>query len=236
MNIIVTGASKGIGFETTLALCKFDVQNLVLIARNENKLKELKSQCLEINSRLNISIIAEDIDSLTKDKKHFLSKITFDSLDVLINNAGYLVKKPLLEIEQDEVFRMLNINTVTPLFLVRMLFDFLKKSPNSHVVNIGSMGGFQGSSKFPGLGFYSASKAALACLTECLAVELSGTNIRTNCLALGAVNTEMLHEAFPGYSAPLNANEMGKFIADFAVNGHKYFNGKIIPVSLSNPK
>lgn len=97
------------------------------------------------------------------------------------------------------------------------------------------MGGFQGSAKFPGLSAYSSSKAALACLTECLAEEFKDKNIAFNCLALGAVQTEMLNEAFPGYKAPLNASDMAAYIANFSINGHQYFNGKIIPVSLSTP-
>jgi NAD(P)-dependent dehydrogenase (short-subunit alcohol dehydrogenase family) len=97
------------------------------------------------------------------------------------------------------------------------------------------MGGFQGSAKFKGLSAYSSSKSALAGLTECLAEELKEKNIAVNCLAIGAVQTEMLNKAFPGYQAPLKANEMAAFISEFAVNGHKYFNGKIIPVSSSTP-
>ena len=105
----------------------------------------------------------------------------------------------------------------------------------SHIVNITSMGGFQGSSKYKGLAYYSASKAALACLTECLATEFSEAGIKVNCLALGAVQTEMFEEAFPGYKAPVDAREMGEFIADFALKGHKFFNGKILPVAVGNP-
>ena len=82
---------------------------------------------------------------------------------------------------------------------------------------------------------YSSSKAALANLTECLAVEFKEKNIAVNCLALGATQTEMLSEAFPEYKAPLTAKEMAEFIVYFSLNGHRYFNGKIIPVALSNP-
>jgi NAD(P)-dependent dehydrogenase (short-subunit alcohol dehydrogenase family) len=105
----------------------------------------------------------------------------------------------------------------------------------THIVNIGSMGGFQVSTKYPGLSYYSASKAAIACLTECLSVEFKNAKIAVNCLALGAVQTEMLSEAFPGYQAPVQPGEVAQFIADFALHGHKYINGKIIPVALSNP-
>ncbi len=108
-------------------------------------------------------------------------------------------------------------------------------SKGSHIVNISSMGGFQGSSKYKGLSYYSASKAAIACLTECLAREFKEMGISVNCLALGSVQTEMLNEAFPGYKAPVSAEEMGEFIAEFALKGNKFFNGKILPVAVTNP-
>jgi len=85
------------------------------------------------------------------------------------------------------------------------------------------------------MSLYSASKGALAILTESLAEELKEQNIRVNALALGAVQTEMLEEAFPGYQAAVTAEEMADFITDFALKAHSYINGKIIPVSLSTP-
>ena len=97
------------------------------------------------------------------------------------------------------------------------------------------MGAVQGSAKFPGLAYYSASKAAIANLTECLAEEYKEHNTAFNCLALGSANTEMFNEAFPGYKAAVSAQEMADLISDFAVNGQKYFNGKIIPVSVNTP-
>ena len=111
----------------------------------------------------------------------------------------------------------------------------LKVRQRTHIINIGSMGGFQGSSKFKGLSAYSSSKAALACLSECLAAELSEFNIACNCLCLGAVNTEMLKTAFPGYQAPLNSLEMAQFIFNFSTSGNLFFNGQVIPVALNNP-
>ena len=111
----------------------------------------------------------------------------------------------------------------------------METKTRGHVINISSIGGVQGSVKFAGLSAYSSTKAALACLTECLAEEFKDLNISFNCLALGAVQTEMLEEAFPGYKAPLTAWEMAEFISKFSVNANKVMNGKIIPVSLSTP-
>jgi short-subunit dehydrogenase len=235
MNILLTGASRGIGFETAISLCNYNIENLILIARNLDGLNQLKDKCLQLNQNVKIEIIPVDLEDLIENERLLTDKIKLDKLDILINNAGYLINEPFISTKIEEVVKMFNVNVLAPSIMVRMCYNLLIKSANSHVVNIGSMGGFQGSSKFLGLSFYSASKAALASLSECLATEFSHTNIKVNCLALGAVNTEMLGEAFPGYKAPINAKDMGKFIADFAVNGHKHFNGKILPVSMSTP-
>jgi short-subunit dehydrogenase len=235
MNIILTGASRGIGYEIALALSKRNIDNLVVIARDGENLKKLKAKIYEINPQIKVIDIPVSLERIIEDESVLLDKIEFNTLDILINNAGYLLNRPFKQTSSGEAEKMLNVNFLWPAGLVRICCNLLDKLPHSHIVNIGSMGGFQGSSKYTGLSYYSASKAALACLTECLSEELKSTGIKANCLALGAVNTEMLNEAFPNYKAPLDAKEMGEFIADFALNGSKYFNGKIIPVSLSTP-
>jgi short-subunit dehydrogenase len=235
MNIVLTGASRGIGFETALALASSGISNLVIISRNEEKLKKLKALCQERNKKLTVIIVCEDLVKLSYQHEKIYQKIQLDEIDVLINNAGHLVNKPFELLDDSDISDMVEVNFRAPARLIKQLLKLLQKDTASHVVNISSMGGFQGSSKFPGLSIYSSTKAAIASLTECLAVEYSQSNIRFNCLALGAVQTEMLNEAFPGYKAPVQPDKMGEFIADFALNGQNLFNGKIIPVNFSNP-
>jgi NAD(P)-dependent dehydrogenase (short-subunit alcohol dehydrogenase family) len=163
----------------------------------------------------------------------WLSQQEIQQLDCVIYNAGYLVNKNFESQSYLEITNQVNINFSGAVFLLQQLRPYLGKG--SHVVTIGSMGGFQGSQKFPGLAVYSASKAALAVLSECLAQEWQQDGIAVNCLALGAVQTEMLQTAFPDYKAPLSADEMAAFIADFCLHGHRFFNGKILPVSVSTP-
>jgi len=154
-------------------------------------------------------------------------------IDILINIAGRLAVKDF------ELFffylarNIMQVNFFGPASVIRYIKPLMPKG--SHIVNISSMGGFQGSSKYRGLSYYSASKAAIACLSECLAGEFAESGISVNCLALGSVQTEMLAEAFPGYKAPVNAGEMAEFITDFALNGHRFFNGRILPVAVTNP-
>ncbi|MBC7865490.1 MAG: SDR family oxidoreductase, partial [Bacteroidia bacterium] len=149
--------------------------------------------------------------------------------------AGYLVNKPFAEISQTDLSKIYSVNVFGPFHLVQSLLPLMGKNQKAHIVNIGSMGGVQGTSKFPGLSAYTSSKMALAGLSECLAEELKEKNISVNCLAIGAVQTEMMEEAFPGYKPPHTAAEMASFIGDFAINGHKFFNGKIVPVAVSVP-
>lgn len=237
MNIVITGASKGIGYALAKLFANNENNTVIAIARSENLLKELKNECIRQDLRSQLKTIAFDIEKPTEVKNalrnEILNHIPF--IDILINNAGYLINQPFGEITIEDMQKSFQVNIISHAVLIQDLIPLLKKSTSAHVVNISSMAGFQGSSKFPGLSVYSSSKAALASLTECLAEEYKNDGIKFNSLALGAVNTEMLKEAFPGYYAPLNAVQMAEFIHDFSLNGSKYFNGKILPVSLSTP-
>ena len=157
----------------------------------------------------------------------------FSSVDILINNAGQLINKPFNKTSFTDFESVYKVNVFGVAELIRLLL----KSFNSpaHIINISSIGGIAGSSKFSGLSAYSSSKGALNILTEMLYEEFKESDIKINTLALGAVQTEMLNNAFPGYKAPLSAKEMAEFILEFSLNGFKFFNGKIIPVSISNP-
>ncbi len=224
-NILITGTSKGIGFETVKLLLEDSNNRVIAISRNIETL-----QALEEKERL----IAVSLDVTSNDYsqlKHSLEGV--NHIDVLINNAGLLISKPFDKLTMEDWQRMFAVNVLAPVQLIRYLLPRLQQAPKAHVVNIGSMGGFQGSSKFPGLSAYSASKAALANLSECLAGELNG--IACNCLCLGAVNTEMLQQAFPSYKAPLNSEEMAQLIVDFSLKGHQFMNGQVLPVALNNP-
>lgn len=234
-NIIVTGASSGIGFETVLELVKNPKHTVVALARSQEKLAKL----LEISSSLNQGggkLYVAQFDIVYGDYTSSLIpylKEKLGSIDILINNAGELVNKPFLETTLEDFSTVFQTNFLAPVQMIKYLFHLF--STNSHILNIGSMGGYQGSVKFPGLSAYSASKSALANLTESLAEEFKEHNIKVNCLALGSSQTEMFEKAFPNLKAGTLAFEMGQYVADFAVNGSKYYNGKILPVASTTP-
>lgn len=233
MNIVLTGASSGIGFEAALELSLSNDNKIVCIARSADKLRKLLEIARGINPGCTIypvefDIVMDDYAILVSFLKERLGHI-----DILINNAGALINKPFLETTGNDLADMYQSNVLGHFNMIKNIYPLMNSG--GHIVNIGSMGGFQGSVKFPGLLAYSASKAALHTLTECLAFELADTGIKINCLALGSAQTEMLEAAFPGYESPVMAFEMGKYVADFARTGHKFFNGKVLPVAATTP-
>lgn len=235
MNIVITGASSGVGFEAALDLVSIPGNKVVALSRSAKNLKRLSEVAATSNTNkflhpLEFDIIHGDYAQVLIP---FLQK-TLSNVDILINNAGTLINKPFMELDQLDFASMLQTNFLGHVKMIQNLVP-LFPDKGGHIINIGSMGGFSGSVKFPGLAAYSASKAALHNLTECLAIELEQTNIKVNCLALGSAQTEMLEKAFPGYKSPVKAEQMGKMVADFALKGHHFFNGKILPVSLTTP-
>lgn len=235
MNVVITGASRGIGFETVKSLAKAGVLKIIGISRNYKQLCELKEMCSQL-SMTEFVPLSYDFQQITmsEPKLSGLIKQHMNHVDILINNAGTMVNKPFEQISVDEINRIWTVNYMAPALMIKNLLPLLKAG-QAHIVNITSVGGFQGSMKFKGLSHYSASKAALASLTECLAEEYKKDGLVFNALALGAVQTEMLAEAFPNYKAPVSAEQMGEFIANFAMNGKAFFNGKILPISSSTP-
>jgi len=233
MNIVITGASSGIGFETALEFALDSKNKVVCIARSADKLRKLLEIARGINPDCTLLPVAFDL--VNDDYAALIPFLTerLGTIDILINNAGSLVNKPFLETSTEDLVEMLESNVISHFKMIQRTLPLLKSG--SHIVNVGSMGGFQGSVKFPGLSAYSSSKAALHTLSECLAFELAETGIKVNCLALGSAQTEMLEAAFPGYESPVLAFEMGKYIADFARTGHKFFNGKVLPVAVTTP-
>lgn len=231
MNILISGGTSGIGREVSLALARDKGNHLLVTGRNKDALEELSAG----SENRNIVTHRLDLMEFENYERPFVKFVAahFPHIDIMINNAGMLIVNDFMKSSSADGRKMMETNFFGPAALVRAMQPMMKKG--SHIVNISSMGGFQGSSKYRGLSYYSASKAALANLSECLAGEFFESGIIVNCLALGSVGTGMLEKAFPGYKAPVTAEGMAEFIAWFAINGSKFFNGKVLPVSFSNP-
>lgn len=223
-NIIITGTSRGIGFELALQFANAGHQVLAVSRKTPQELIDNPNiTCLSVD----ISI-EDDMQQIDK----FISS-TWKKVDVLINNAGSIINKPFAQLTQVDFENVYKVNVFGVANLIKTSLPYMSKG--SHVVSISSMGGIQGSMKFPGLAAYSSSKGAVITLSELLAEEYKEKGIAFNVLALGAVQTEMLEEAFPGYQAPNSPKEMADYIFNFALTGNQFYNGKVLQVSSSTP-
>ncbi|MEX1190310.1 MAG: SDR family oxidoreductase [Bacteroidia bacterium] len=224
--VIITGAGRGIGYE----LCKIYSEagwNTIGISRNINSLSSLEG----------VQAISSDLRSekAFADLSTSLLQIPVSDYLVVIHNAGVLINKPFIDTSDLDIAELFEVNYLAPLKLTRALLPLMEKYKKVHNLFLGSMGGFQGSSKYPGLSVYSSMKAAISGLSECLAEEFKQTEIKFNTLALGAVDTEMLEEAFPGFVSGVSAGQMSAWIFKFSESAFGLINGKVIPVAGANP-
>lgn len=224
-NIVITGSSRGIGFQLAQLFAN-DGHKVLALSRNNAPIAAL--------GHANISSFSFDLANMADyDQLDDFLKNNWNQVDVLINNAGKLLNKPFLETSMEEFEEVYKVNVFGVASITKKIIPIMPKT--GHVVTISSMGGVQGSVKFPGLSAYSSSKGAVITMTELWAEEFKESGPSFNVLALGAVQTEMLEEAFPGYQAPTTALEMANYIKDFALTGNKLYNGKLLQVSNSTP-
>lgn len=226
--ILVTGASRGIGYETALSLAS-EGHTVIATARSENKLTVLADQA----SSGKIIPVAADL-TVNKDIQKLADAASdLGTLDGLINNAGAVHREDFMDTDVEVFQKLIDVNVFGIVRLTKALKKYLPKG--SHILNISSMSGYQGSLKFGGLSAYGAAKAAVVGLSEVLSAEFTEDDIAVNCLCIGAVQTEMLAEAFPGFDAPVSPEQMGSYIANFILTGHQFYNGKVLPVALNDP-
>ncbi len=226
--ILITGASRGIGYATARYLAG-EKHQILATARSGELLEKLKTTHSKRIDHVACDLL--DAGSIQK----IIDYIRDQNVEIqaMIHNAGGLINKPFRELTDQDWNTMWEMNVLSVVRLLRALLPFFAKQ--AHIVTIGSMGGFQGSSKFPGLSAYSTSKGALSIWSECMAAELKDEGISVNCLCLGAVQTEMFQVAFPGVKAPVKPDEMAEFVGEFALNAHNFMNGKVLPVALGDP-
>ncbi len=224
-NIIITGTSRGIGYELTKQLAE-QGHNVLALSRNNASVEKLQLS--------NVHTFNFDLSKLEDYKKltDFLQN-KWRKVDILINNAGKLINKPFENLSADDFQKVYDVNVFGVARMIQTALPFFQKGAT--VLNISSMGGIQGSVKFAGLAAYSSAKGAVITLTELLAEEYKNSGITFNTLALGAVQTDMLHEAFPNYKTEITPMQIASYIVDFVVNRSQLFNGKTIQVASTTP-
>ena len=231
--IVITGASSGVGAGVASLLVK-QGHTVIGVARSKEKLEALKKHLENEKGMFHCCVGDLSKSNFENAIKGCINQLGLDQIDVLINNAGYLVNKPFGELSMSDWQAVYDVNVFGPVRLIRSLYALLEKSSGSHILNISSIGGINGTDKFPGLSAYSSSKGALSILTEVLGKEFAKDGVHVNALDLGSVQTEMLEKAFPEYRSPTTVEQMARFIAMFALNGQEVCNGKNIPIALTS--
>lgn len=226
-SIVIVGASRGIGKAMVEKFAQEPKNSILALSRDLDKMKA------HFDRFKNVQCHAFDLEKNVYEQAHTIFE-KVEKIDILINNAGKLVSKSFTALSHSDILGCYQVNVIGVMETVQAAVPKMITN-GGHIVNISSMGGFQGSVKFAGLSAYSTSKAAVCSFTELFAEEYKDSKIKMNCLTLGAAQTEMLEEAFPGYEAPVSAEKMAEFIVDFSLRGNEWINGKIIPVSLSTP-
>lgn len=222
---MITGTSRGIGFELAKQFAK-EGHNVLALSRNMKPIEALTTKKIhgfsfDITKQKDIDKVAEYV------------RAAFKKVDIIIHNAGLLIAKPLAMLTPEDFEAVYKVNVFGVAMLTKALIGYMPKK--SHVVTISSIGGVQGSVKFPGLAAYSSSKGAVITLSELLAEEYRENEVSFNVLALGAVQTEMLEQAFPDFKANVKPSEMASYIMNFALTGNQFYNGKVLEVSNSTP-
>ncbi len=226
--ILVTGASRGIGYQTALSLSRKG-HTVIATARSHESLLQLSKQA----ENGSIHPVPADLTNTDHIQKLTEKVKMLGELDGVVNIAGALHKQAFMEMDISVFEKLMDVNVYGTIRLIQSVKPQLKEG--SHIVNIASMSGYQGSLKFPGLSAYGTAKAAVIGLSEGLSAEFAEDGIAVNCLAIGAVQTEMFEEAFPGFEAPVSPQQIGSYIGEFICTGHQFYNGKVLPVALSDP-
>lgn len=189
---LVTGASRGIGRAIAVKLAQNGV-NLVL---NSTSLENLRSVEKEVaHYSVGVLLCPGNLADAEVPGKIIKSTVEhFGGLDILINNAGIAMQKPLIHTTADEWDLHMAVNARAPFLLCKEAVPYLKKSDAATIINIASVVGTKG---YVNQGAYTASKHALMGMTKVLAQELYESNIRVHVISPGGVVTDMIKEMRP---------------------------------------
>jgi NAD(P)-dependent dehydrogenase (short-subunit alcohol dehydrogenase family) len=206
---LITGAGRGIG-RTTAIMFAEQGADLILIARTALQLDETAALCKTINSAVRVLSVPTDLADLRQiDRLFAMIDERGMTVDILINNAAVFASGRSSEFPIDRFQHLLDINLLAPYYLCQKAMPMMDKKRWGTIVNVSSLSGCFGVTKFPGFGAYNISKYGLWGLTEILALENKERNIRVNQISLSGVDTQMFKQAAPpGIKADLTLEQV----------------------------
>ena len=222
---IVTGASSGIGRATAELL----IARGALVSVFARSLEALTSLAAGREDRV-LAVSGDIADEDAVERLFRQTEEQFGDCDLLVNNAGMIDPKPLLETTPESWDRMFAVNVRGTFLASRRALRAMIARREGAIVNVASISGVPGPDKFPGWVSYCASKAAVISFTEALAVEMKPFGVRVNCVSPGAVDTKMWAEASGGAPASMTPHEIAESILFLASPGSRPMNGQNLHV------
>ena len=214
--VLITSASSGIGKQTAIEFAKLG-SNIILVARTKNKLEQVENQLKQFN----VTTLVCPCDVSKKEQVENMSKIVlkkFNSVDILINNAGFAIYGSVFDLSIDEIESQMETNYFGMIYCTKLFLPLMIKQKFGHIVNVASVAASFG---LPGIASYCASKFAMLGFSEGLKHELSGTGVGITVVSPIMVKTEFFdHPSFekmPKYSpTSLNPKTVAKAIVKAA--------------------
>lgn len=170
--ILITGASSGIGKESAIEFAKLGA-NIILVARKKDKLEQVANEL----KNFNVSTLVCQCDVSKKDQVKEMSKIVlekFESIDVLVNNAGFAIYGSVDDLTIDEIESQMETNYFGMVYCIKNFLPSMLKKKSGHIVNVASVAASFG---LPGIASYCASKFAMLGFSEGLKHELNNTGV-----------------------------------------------------------
>lgn len=209
---LITGSSGGIGEEFAVQLAKRGV-NLILVARREDKLEQLRSRLLTLRPGLVIDIVSADL-SIPGSAADLAAKVTSlgKRVDILVNNAGVGQHGAFITQPVEKNSAQIHLNCITLVELTGLLMPAMTKARHGLIINVASTAGFQPT---PGMAVYGATKAFVLSFTESLWQETKSTGVRVFALCPGATETEFF--ARTGEQFMTKGRQTSKQVVDTAM-------------------
>jgi NAD(P)-dependent dehydrogenase (short-subunit alcohol dehydrogenase family) len=209
---LITGAGRGIGAATARLLASRGVK-VALMART---LVQVEAQASAIEKEFGagcaLALVGDVSDEKFLQESFARIKATFGPVSILVNNAGVLLRAPLTETSLADWEKVMRVNVTAAFLCSKYAIPQMREAGHGAIVNVSSLSGIRSALKFPGFSAYIASKHALVGLTEGLSVEVKSLGIRVNCIAPGAVDTQMLRSADPSLKTKTQPEEIAQII------------------------